>query len=62
LDKREYLPVINKAWNGHNHSVTEEREPQWVQPIGAAPDKVTIDNHQEYGSGAFSWLAASYVN
>jgi hypothetical protein len=24
-----------------------------VQPIGGSPEKVTIDNYQEYGSGAF---------
>lgn len=53
LDKKEYLPVVLKAWKGLNHYVTDEGKLQWVQPIGAAPDKVTIDNYQEYGSGAF---------
>jgi rhamnogalacturonyl hydrolase YesR len=58
LDKKEYLPVVQKAWKGLNTYVTPEGKLQWVQPIGAAPDKVTIDNFQEYGSGAFL-LAAS---
>ena len=53
LDKKEYLPVVQKAWKGLNIYVTAEGKLQWVQPIGAAPDKVTIDNFQEYGSGAF---------
>jgi rhamnogalacturonyl hydrolase YesR len=53
LEKREYLPVVKKAWQGLNDYVTPEGKLQWVQPIGAAPDKVTIDNYQEYGSGAF---------
>lgn len=53
LDKKEYLPVVKKAWKGLNSYVTKEGKLQWVQPIGAAPDKVTIDNYQEYGSGAF---------
>ncbi|HEY9044642.1 MAG TPA: glycoside hydrolase family 88 protein [Ohtaekwangia sp.] len=53
LDKKEYLPVVKKAWQGLNNYVTSEGRLQWVQPIGAAPDKVTIDNYQEYGSGAF---------
>ena len=58
LDKKEYLPVVQKAWKGLNTYVTPEGKLQWVQPIGAAPDKVTIDNNQEYGSGAYL-LAAS---
>jgi unsaturated rhamnogalacturonyl hydrolase len=53
LDKTEYLPVVKKAWSGLNKYVTKEGKLQWVQPIGASPDKVTIDNYQEYGAGAF---------
>jgi unsaturated rhamnogalacturonyl hydrolase len=60
LDKATYLPVIEKAWKGLNEQVTKEGKLQWVQPIGASPDKVTIDNFQEYGSGAFL-LAGSEV-
>jgi unsaturated rhamnogalacturonyl hydrolase len=58
LDAHEYKPVIEKAWKGLNSYITTEGKLQWVQPIGAAPDKVTIDNYQEYGAGAFL-LAAS---
>jgi unsaturated rhamnogalacturonyl hydrolase len=53
VNKKEYLPVVKKAWKGLNQYVTSEGKLQWVQPIGASPDKVTIDNYQEYGSGAF---------
>ncbi|MDZ7288737.1 MAG: glycoside hydrolase family 88 protein [candidate division KSB1 bacterium] len=60
LNEKEYLPVVKKAWQGLNSWVTEEGKLQWVQPIGAAPDKVTMDNYQEYGSGAFL-LAGSEV-
>ena len=60
LDKKEYTSVIKSAWRGLNRYVTTEGKLQWVQPIGAAPDKVTIDNFQEYGSGAFL-LAGSEV-
>lgn len=60
LDKKEYLPVVKDAWRGLYKYVTPEGKLQWVQPIGAAPDKVTIDNFQEYGSGAFL-LAGSEV-
>jgi rhamnogalacturonyl hydrolase YesR len=58
LPARDYLPVVKKAWAGLNSYVTPEGKLQWVQPIGASPDNVTIDNYQEYGSGAFL-LAAS---
>jgi unsaturated rhamnogalacturonyl hydrolase len=60
LDKKEYLSVIEKSWSGLNGYVTPEGKLQWVQPIGASPDKVTIDNYQEYGSGAFL-LAGSEI-
>jgi rhamnogalacturonyl hydrolase YesR len=53
LDKKEYEPVVKKAWKGLNDLVTTDGKLQWVQPIGGSPDKVTIDNYQEYGSGAF---------
>lgn len=60
LDREEYLPVIRKAWSGLNEYVTDEGRLQWVQPIGASPDKVVKTNYQEYGSGAYL-LAASEV-
>ncbi|HYG20064.1 MAG TPA: glycoside hydrolase family 88 protein [Ohtaekwangia sp.] len=60
LDEDKYLPVIKKSWKGLNRYLTPAGKLQWVQPIGAAPDKVTIENYQEYGSGAFL-LAASEI-
>jgi rhamnogalacturonyl hydrolase YesR len=60
LAEDEYLPVVKKAWQGLNSYVTGEGKLQRVQPIGASPDKVTMDNYQEYGSGAFL-LAGSEV-
>lgn len=53
LKRSDYLPVVQKAWRELNRYVTEQGKLQWVQPIGAAPDKVTLDDNQEYGSGAF---------
>jgi rhamnogalacturonyl hydrolase YesR len=60
LDKNEYVPVVTKAWVALNNLVTSDGKLQWVQPIGASPDKVTKDNFQEYGAGAFL-LAASEI-
>lgn len=53
LDRQTYLPVVKKAWRGLNGAVHPNGKLGWVQPIGAAPAKVTFDDNQEYGSGAF---------
>lgn len=61
LDKKEYLPVVKSAWKGLNDLVTPEGRLQWVQPIGGSPEKVTADNYQEYGSGAFLLAGSEMV-
>jgi unsaturated rhamnogalacturonyl hydrolase len=53
LDRKTYLPVVRRAWRGLVGSVREDGKLGWVQQIGAAPAKVTADDNQEYGSGAF---------
>ena len=53
LDRRTYLPVVRRAWRGLTGSVREDGKLGWVQRIGYAPDKVTAEDNQEYGSGAF---------
>jgi rhamnogalacturonyl hydrolase YesR len=60
LDRRTYLPVVRKAWRGLAGSVRADGKLGWVQQIGAAPAKVTPEDNQEYGSGAFL-LAGSEV-
>lgn len=53
LDRKTYLPVVRRAWRGLVGAVREDGKLGWVQRIGYAPDKVTADDNQEYGSGAF---------
>ncbi len=60
LERRVYLPVVERAWRGLVGAVHENGKLGWVQPIGAAPAKVTFEDNQEYGSGAFL-LAGSEV-
>ena len=60
LDRKTYLPVVRRAWAGLNSSVREDGKLGWVQQIGASPAKVTAEDNQEYGSGAFL-LAGSEV-
>ncbi len=61
LDRDEYLPVVLKAWKGLVGCVEESGKLGFVQPIGAAPDKVTKDTTQEYGVGAFLLAGAEMV-
>lgn len=53
LERKTYLPVVRKAWRGLVGHVREDGKLGWVQQIGAAPAKVTAEDNQEYGSGAF---------
>lgn len=59
LDKRKYLPAVEKAWRGLNALVTSEGTVGWTQPIGADPRKnFNAESLEVYGAGAFL-LAAS---
>jgi rhamnogalacturonyl hydrolase YesR len=53
LERRTYLPVVVKAWRGLVNSVRADGRLGRVQQIGASPAKVSADDTQEYGSGAF---------
>ena len=53
LDRKTYLPVVRKGWRGLLTHVREDGKLGWVQQIGLAPARVTADDNQEYGSGAF---------
>jgi unsaturated rhamnogalacturonyl hydrolase len=61
LDKKEYLPVVRKAWEGLQRNINSEGRLGWVQQIGLAPEKFEENNYQEYGTGAFL-LAASEMS
>jgi rhamnogalacturonyl hydrolase YesR len=53
LDRKTYLPVVKKAWKGLVGAVHPDGKLGNVQAIGASPAKLTSDDNQEYGSGAF---------
>jgi len=53
LDKNEYWPVIEKAWQVLTSSVHEDGMLGYIQPIGAAPDKVDANSTEIYGVGSF---------
>jgi unsaturated rhamnogalacturonyl hydrolase len=53
LDRQTYLPVVKKAWEGLIGAVHPDGKLGNVQAIGASPAKLTSEDNQEYGSGAF---------
>ncbi len=53
LEKKEYMPHIEKSWQALTSVVDENGKLGYVQPIGADPRKVTQDMTAVYGVGAF---------
>ena len=60
LDVVEYGPVVLKAWAALEKCQKENGKVGWVQQIGAAPNPVSKDSWQNYGTGAFL-LAGSEI-
>jgi rhamnogalacturonyl hydrolase YesR len=60
LDKTQVWPSIQKAWKALVSSVNKEGMLGYVQPIGAAPNKVDAGSTEIYGVGAFL-LAGSEI-
>ncbi len=57
LDAKTYMPTVEKGWKALVDAVDTEGKLGWVQPIGQDPRKVTRNQTELYGVGAF--LAAS---
>ncbi|SEW44703.1 glycoside hydrolase family 88/105 protein [Chitinophaga arvensicola] len=53
LSRRKYKPVIDRAWQSLTDAIHEDGKLGFVQPQGASPDKVTFDDTDVYGVGAF---------
>ena len=60
LDRREYLPVVKKAWTGLLAHIYQDGRLGCIQPIGAAPGQFTPTSSYVFGVGAFL-LAGSEV-
>ena len=58
LKKKNICP---KAWNALASVVHEDGKIGYVQPIGADPKKVDINDTEVYGTGAFLLAATEYV-
>ncbi|WP_461451983.1 glycoside hydrolase family 88/105 protein [Mucilaginibacter sp.] len=53
LDKKTYWPVVQKAWIALVDCMHPDGMLGYVQPIGAAPDKVNENSTEIYGVGSF---------
>ncbi|MDT0595294.1 glycoside hydrolase family 88/105 protein [Glaciecola petra] len=60
LDEALYLPSVKKGWDALLKAQKEDGMLGYVQQVGYAPDKVSPDETQLYGAGAFL-LAGSEV-
>jgi rhamnogalacturonyl hydrolase YesR len=60
LDRKQYLPVVKKAWAGLLTHIYQDGRLGCIQPIGASPDKFTTTSSYVYGTGAFM-LAGSEI-
>jgi rhamnogalacturonyl hydrolase YesR len=61
LDEATYLPHIKRGWTGLNQSVTADGMIGSVQQVGFAPDKVSPNETQFYGAGAFLLAGANVL-
>jgi unsaturated rhamnogalacturonyl hydrolase len=61
LKDAKYRAAAIHGWHALEAATQPDGKLGWVQPIGAAPDKVTKDDTQLYGVGAFL-LAATAVS
>lgn len=60
LDRKKYLPVVERAWAGLVSHIYQDGRLGCIQPVGAAPDVYTATASYVYGTGAFL-LAGSEV-
>lgn len=61
LSAKEYRQAADRGWHALTSAVSADGKLGWVQPIGAAPDRVGADDTQLYGVGALL-LAASEMS
>lgn len=61
LPKDRFMPAVQKGWAALVSAVDADGRLGWVQPVGAAPDKVTRESTEVYGVGAFLMTACELM-
>ena len=62
LDGAKYKKALKKGWTGLVKSVNPNGKLGYVQPVGAAPKKVSIESTDVYGVGAFLMAGVEILN
>lgn len=62
LERTGYEPVVRRGWRALAASVHPDGKVGHVQPIGDSPDKVSHDDTQYYGVGAFLLAAVAVAD
>lgn len=62
LDRKEYMPVVKKAWAGLLTHVYQDGRLGCIQPIGAAPGQFTPTSSYVFGVGAFLLAGSEIYN
>jgi rhamnogalacturonyl hydrolase YesR len=60
LDRKTYMPVVQKAWAGLLQHVYQDGRLGSIQPVGASPDKYSATSSYVFGVGAYL-LAGSEI-
>ena len=60
LDRKQYLPVVRRAWKGLLSHIYEDGRLGCIQPIGGSPDTFTPTSSYVFGTGAYL-LAGSEI-
>jgi rhamnogalacturonyl hydrolase YesR len=62
LNRKEYLPVVKKAWAGLLTHIYQDGRLGCIQPIGAAPGQFKPTSSYVYGVGAFLLAGSEIYN
>jgi unsaturated rhamnogalacturonyl hydrolase len=62
LPAEEFRPTIVRAWRALASEVADDGRLGWVQPPGAAPDRITERDSAPYGAGAFLLAGAEMLD
>lgn len=60
LDRKQYMPIVQKGWAGLLSHIYEDGRLGCIQPVGGSPDVFTQTSSYVFGTGAFL-LAGSEV-
>jgi rhamnogalacturonyl hydrolase YesR len=60
LDRKQYLPAVQRSWHGLTQSLSPEGKVLWGQLVGTQPDSTGREDTHEYVTGGFL-LAGSEV-